>query len=293
MTQQKIAIVTGANNGIGFETAIGMAEAGYNTVLACRSKAKGTSAMAEMQKRVPKGQFALLQLDLSDFGSVRDFAAEFREQFDHLDVLINNAGVLDYSGREASNGYELQLMTNHLGHMLLTSLLLDLMPDDPKSRIVSLSSVAHKGAKIYFDDIHCENQEGVAAYGQSKLACLLFGDELSRRLQAAGKKIHSLSVHPGGSDSGLFDDMSRLQYYTLKILAPFIIHDNASAAKPALHAALAETVKGGEYYGPQGFKELRGNVGLAIRDASAQDEAAAKKFWDISEDLIGEKFCLA
>ncbi len=292
MTQQKIAIVTGANNGIGFETAIGMAEAGYHTVLACRNEAKGEAAMVEMQLRVPDGQFTLLLLDLSDFASVRDFAAAFRSQFEHLDVLINNAGVLDYSGRKAGNGYELQLMTNHLGHMLLTSLLLDLMPDTPESRIVSLSSVAHKGAKIYFDDIHCENQEGVAAYGQSKLACLLFGDELNRRLQAAGKKILSLSVHPGGSDSGLFDDMSRLQYYTMKVLAPFIIHDNASAAKPALHAALSANVKGGDFYGPQGFQELRGKVGPAKRDASAQDPSVAARFWDVSEGLIGEPFKL-
>ncbi len=293
MSQRKIAIVTGANNGIGFETAIGMAEAGYHTVLACRSESKGTAAMAEMQSRVRNGEFTLLPLDLSDFDSLRNFASIFREEFDHLDVLINNAGVLDYSGRKAANGYELQLMTNHLGHMLLTSLLLDLMPDTTDSRIVSLSSVAHKGAKIYFDDIQCENQQGVAAYGQSKLACLLFGDELDRRLQAAGRKVLSLTVHPGGSDSGLFDDMSRVQYYIMKALAPLIIHDNASAARPALHAALSPEVKGGDYYGPQGFQELRGKVGPAIRDAAAQDPGAAARLWEVSEELISEPFKLA
>lgn len=282
--------MTGANNGIGFETAIGMAEAGYHTVLACRSEAKGAVAMTEMQERVPDGKFSLLLLDLSEFSSVRDFSAAFRDQFDHLDVLINNAGVLDYSGRKAANGYELQLMTNHLGHMLMTSLLLDLMPDNSGSRIVSLTSVAHKGAKIYFDDIQCEKQEGIAAYGQSKLACLLFGDELNRKFKAAGKQILSLSVHPGGSDSGLFDDMSRLQYYSMKLLAPFIIHDNASAAKPALHAALSPIVDGGEFYGPQGFKELRGKVGPAIRDAAAQNPDIAARLWEVSEALIGEEF---
>ncbi|WOE75082.1 oxidoreductase [Alterisphingorhabdus coralli] len=292
MSETKIAIVTGANNGIGFETAIGMAKAGYHTVLACRSEAKGKAAMAEMQKRVPGGEFALLLLDLSDFESVRHFATAFRQHYDRLDVLINNAGVLDYSGRKASNGYELQLMTNHLGHMLLTSLLLDRMPDAPESRIVSLSSVAHRGARIHFDDIHCENTEGVAAYSQSKLACLLFGDELNRRLQAAGRQVLSLSVHPGGSDSGLFDDMSRLQYYTMKILAPFIIHNNASAAKPSLHAALSPDAKGGDFYGPQGFKELRGKAGKAVRDASAQDPAVANRLWEVSEKLIGEPFRL-
>ncbi len=292
MREPRIAIVTGANNGIGFETAIGMAKAGYHTVLACRSEAKGQTAMADMKKRVPDGQFTLLLLDLSDFDSVRSFAAAFREQFDHLDVLINNAGVLDYSGRKAGNGYELQLMTNHLGHMLLTSLLLDMMPDMRESRIVSLSSVAHRGAKIHFDDIHCEHVEGVAAYSQSKLACLLFGDELDKKLRAAGREILSLSVHPGGSDSGLFDDMSRMQYYLMKIIAPLITHSNASAAQPALHAALSPNVKGGDYYGPQGFKELRGKVGPAERDASAKDPAAARRLWEVSEELIGEKFRL-
>lgn len=288
----KIAIVTGANHGIGFETAAGMAEAGYHVVMACRNRVKAERARASIIDRLNSGSLDIMVVDLGDFASVRAFARDFHAAYSHLDVLINNAGVLDYSGRRATNGYELQLMTNHLGHMLLTSLLLDLMPDNPESRIVSLSSVAHKGAKIYFDDIHCENKVGVAAYGQSKLACLLFGDELNRRLQAADKKTLSLSVHPGGSDSGLFNDMSRLQYYLMKIIAPLIIHDNASAAKPALYAALSNEVKGGGYYGPQGYRELRGNVGPSIRDASAQDKSVAKKLWDISEELIGESFRL-
>lgn len=294
MTDQKTAIVTGANNGIGFETAIGMAEAGYRTVLACRSEDKAKAAMTEMQQRVPSGQFTLLLLDLSDFDSVHNFASAFREQYGHLDILINNAGVLDYSGRKAANGFELQLMTNHLGHMLLTSLLLDLIPDAAASRIVSLSSIAHRGAKIHFDDIHCEQTEDKgAAYGQSKLACLLFGDELDRRLKAAGRSVVSLSVHPGGSDSGLFDDMSRVQYYLLKMLAPLIIHSNASAAKPSLLAALSPDVRGGEYFGPTGFGEFKGKAGKAKRDASAQDPQVAARLWDVSEKLIGESFKLA
>jgi len=294
MANEKIAIVTGANNGIGFETAIGMAKAGYHTVLACRNAEKAETAMAAMQKKVRKGSFEILIVDLGDFDSIRKAAAAFRERHDHLDVLINNAGVLDYGGRKAPNGYEVQFMTNHLGHMLLTSLLLDLIPDTPQSRIVSLSSVAHKNGAIRFDDIHCETPEKPdTAYCQSKLACLLFGDELNRRLEAAGRKTVSLSVHPGGSDSGLFTDMPRAQYYTLKMLGPFITHSNKSAAQPALHAALSDTVKGGEYYGPQGLMELRGKVGHAKRAPQAQEEETAARLWQVSEEMIGEPFSLS
>lgn len=293
MTRKQIAIVTGANNGIGFETAIGMAKAGYQVVLACRDEEKAKLALAKMKKRVRKGSFEILVLDLGDFGSVRSAAETFRSDHDYLDVLINNAGVLDYSGQTAKNGYELQLMTNHLGHMLFTSLLLDLMPDRAASRIVSLSSVAHKGAHIHFDDIHCvQVSDKGAAYGQSKLACLLFGDELCTRLQGAGRQVVSLSVHPGGSDSGLFADMSRVQYAVLKVLSPFITHSNAFAAKPALYAALSPDVGGGDYYGPQGLMELRGKVGPAKRDAFAQDPSVAARLWDVSEVLIGEGFRL-
>lgn len=294
MASNKTAVVTGANNGIGFETALGMARAGYHTVLACRSAEKAEAAMAAMQKKVRKGTFEILIVDLGDFESIRKAASEFRQRHDHLDVLINNAGVLDYGGRTAANGYEVQFMTNHLGHMLLTSLLLDMMPDTPQSRIVSLSSVAHKNGAIRFDDIHCTKPDKPdTAYCQSKLACLLFGDELDRRLKAAGRKLVSLSVHPGGSDSGLFTDMPRAQYYTLKMLGPFITHSNKSAAQPALHAALSGTVKGGDYYGPQGLMELRGKVGEAKRAPQAQDADTAARLWTLSEEMIGEPFRLS
>ena len=286
---QKIAIVTGANNGIGLETAVGMAEAGWRVVMACRDQAKAEKAKSLVMERLPTAALDIMLLDLSDFASVRTFARDFRARYSHLDVLVNNAGVLLYSAQVNDDGIELQLATNHLGHFLLTALLIDLMPDDPTSRIIALSSVAHKGARIHFADLTCGGQ-GVVAYGQSKLACLLFADELDRRLRIEGLKIKALAVHPGGSDSGLFEEMSRLQYFTLKALSPLITHSNASAAKPALHAALAADVAGGDYYGPTGIMELRGRVGRARRDPITADEGVAKRLWALSEELTGQTF---
>lgn len=288
---RKIAIVTGANNGIGFETAAAMAEAGYHVIMACRNQAKAESARASIVRRVPSALLDVMLVDLGDFGSVRAFAAGFRSAHDHLDVLINNAGILLYSAQTNGNGIEQQFATNHLGHFLLTALLFDLMPDTASSRIVHLSSIAHKGARIHVDDLSCGGSGG-KAYGQSKLACLLFGEELHRRLQAAGRKVRSIPVHPGGSDSGLFDEMSRGQYYFFKVLSPFILHSNLSAAKPALFAALDPAAEGGRYYGPTGFKEFRGKVGLAFRDPSSQDPEQGERLWTLSEDLTGQTFQL-
>ncbi|MEM9470695.1 MAG: oxidoreductase [Pseudomonadota bacterium] len=288
---RKIAIVTGANNGIGFETAIGMAEAGWQVVMACRSQARAEQAKAMIIRRLPAAALDVMLVDLGDFASVRAFARDFRSRYSRLDVLINNAGLLLYSKQTNNDGIELQLATNHLGHFLLTALLIDLMPDDEASRIVALSSIAHKGARIHFENLTCGGDGGVA-YGQSKLACLIFADELNRRLQAAGRKLKALAVHPGGSDSGLFDEMSRLQYFTLKALSPLFTHSNAEAARPTLHAAMAPDVAGGDYYGPTGMMELRGPVGPAQRDAITRDKDVADRLWKLSEELTGQTFSL-
>lgn len=289
----RTAIVTGANNGIGFETTIGMAEAGYHVVMACRSLDKAEEARRAILTRLPGASLHVMQLDLGDFASVRAFADAFRKDYAQLDVLINNAGILLYSPQTNEDGIELQFATNHLGHFLLTQCLLDAMPDDAASRIVSLSSLAHKGAEIHFDDLTCGG-DGLAAYGQSKLACLLFSDELNRRLQASGRSVQAIAVHPGGTDSGLFEDMSRLYYYTLKVLSPFFTHSNASAAKPTLHAALSSDAEGGEYYGPDGFREFRGrSVKLAHRDRVTSDLSVAEQLWRISEQLTAQDFSIA
>lgn len=287
----RIAIVTGANNGIGFETSLAMANYGFKVIMACRNLTKAEKAKSEILQKSPNADLDILQLDLSDLESVRTFAKNFKNKYAQLDVLINNAGVLIYSGKKNKAGVELQFATNHLGHFLLTGLLLEQMPDNSDSRIVALSSLAHKEAKIHFDDLNCETtDDNGAAYGQSKLANLMFADELNRRLKKANKKIVALAVHPGGSDSGLFDEMSKVTYYTFKILSPFILHSNASAAKPSLFAALNPEIKGGEYFGPQGFMEFRGRVGIAKRSDYSKREDIAARLWLLSEKMTDQSF---
>lgn len=286
---RKIAIVTGANHGIGFETTAGLVEAGYHVVMACRNREKAEAARVELLKRAPSASLEIIPLDLGDHDSVRVFAKAFRSAHSYLDVLINNAGILLYSARTNGDGTELQFATNHLGHFLLTTLVIDLMPDDPASRVVALSSIAHKGAAIHFDDLACGGDGGIA-YGQSKLACLLFGDELDRRLLAAGKKIKALTVHPGGSDSGLFGDMGDEQRAAMKKQVEQLLHSNASAAKPSLHAALSADVAGGDYYGPTGPEEMSGDVGHAMRDPICNNAQVARRLWDLSEDMTGSRF---
>lgn len=288
---QKTAIVTGANNGIGFETTVGMAEAGFHVVMACRSQEKAEAAKAEVMQRVPSASLDIILLDLSDQSSVRAFAEAFRARYATLDVLINNAGILLYSAQTNGDGVELQFATNHLGHFLLTALLIDLIPNDPGSRIVSLSSIAHKGASIHFDDLSCGGDGGVA-YGQSKLACLLFGDELDRRLRAAGKVTKALSVHPGGSDSGLFSELDAATKEAMKKQVEQLLHSNEDAAKPSLLAALSDDVEGGDYYGPTGSEEMSGDVGVAIRNPICDDHEVAKRLWRLSEEMANQPFSI-
>lgn len=287
----RIAIVTGANNGIGFETTVGMAKAGFHVVMACRSLEKAEAAKAEVAKRVPSASLDVIALDLSDLGSVRAFAEAFRDRYAKLDVLINNAGILLYSARTNAEGVDLQFATNHLGHFLLTASLIDLIPDDPASRIVSLSSIAHKAASIHFDDLTCGQDPGMA-YGQSKLACLLFGDELDRRLRASGKVLKSLTVHPGGSDSGLFQDLDDASREAMKAQVEQLLHSNEDAAKPSLFAALSDEVEGGDYYGPTGPEEMSGETGIAIRNPICDDHGVAKRLWLLSEEMASQKFAV-
>ena len=285
----QIAIVTGANSGIGFDTAAGMAKAGYHVIMACRSEEKAEAAKALLTNRLPQALIDIMLIDLGDYASIRAFADDYRARYGRLDVLINNAGILLNSAQTGAGGVELQFVTNHLGHFLLTAVLLDLMPDAPASRIIALSSIAHKSAQIDFRDLTC-GRDGLKAYGQSKLACLLFADELDRRLRAAGRKIKALAVHPGGSDSGLFDEMSRWQYLAFKALSPVIAHSNSEAAKPALHAALSRDVEGGDFYGPTGFMEMRGPVGTAQRSSVTANSTIAERLWGLSEELTGQPF---
>lgn len=287
-----VAIVTGANSGVGFEVCVGLARKSMKVVMACRSPEKAETARRQILTHVPGSHLEILRLDLSDFESVGDFARAFREGHDRIDLLINNAGILDYSKRTNDAGVEMQFATNHLGHFLLTALLLDLFPESSASRIVSTSSNAHKKGKIFFDDINCDKAtKWDVPYCQSKLACLIFADELHRRLQSSGKKILSVCAHPGATDSGLFQNMPKVFYRAMQIFVfPFILHSNASAARPTLLAALGDTVKGGQYFGPTGFLEMKGPPGIASRTEYSKDLRVAEKLWTLSEKMTGRGF---
>ena len=256
---KKVAIVTGANSGVGFEVTKGLMKKGYHVVMACRSLEKANSAKEQIIADLSSSDLEVLTIDLSDFESIKSFAKEFKSRFQTLDILVNNAGVLFNKPKINKDNIETQFATNHLGHFLLTSLLIELMPDSNKSRIVSLSSLAHKKSEIFFDDLNCDSQtKWDTAYAQSKLACLMFADELDRKLKTAGKNIISVSAHPGGTDSGLFQQMSPIIMTILRYtFVPIFLHSAENAAKPILTAALDNNVKGGEYFGPTGLREMK------------------------------------
>lgn len=294
--QGKIAVVTGANTGLGYETVINLAKKDCKVIMACRNPDKAEEAKTKIEAKVPGADLGILLIDLSDLSSVRAFAQAFRQQCDRLDLLINNAGIMWPPYSLTVDGFESQMATNYFGHFLLTALLLDLMPDTPASRVVSLSSNAHKlgSGKINFDDLQSEqNYSKTGAYAQSKLACLMFGNELQRRLAKAGKKIRSVTAHPGVANTELARHMPQYQIELVRYtIGPLLSHSPDQAAMPIVMAALDPGVQGGEYCGPQGFLEMKGKPGRAKQSAYAQNQAAAEKLWNVSEELTGCTFAI-
>ena len=292
MDNDKVAIVTGANSGVGYEVVKGLLKKGFLVVMACRNLEKANKAKEQILIDLPSSKLEVMTVDLSNFESIKTFAQDVKSQFQHLDILVNNAGVLFGKPQKNKANIEMQFATNHLGHFLLTSLLIELMPDSKNSRVVSLSSLAHKKSEIFFDDINCDSQsKWDTPYAQSKLACLMFADELQRKLNQAGKKIISVSAHPGGTDSGLFDHMSPILISVLRYtFVPIFLHSNENAAKPILKAALDSEVNGGDYFGPTGLFEMKGPPGIAKRTKYSQREDVAGRLWSLSEELIGSAF---
>jgi NAD(P)-dependent dehydrogenase (short-subunit alcohol dehydrogenase family) len=290
----KIAIVTGSNTGLGYETTIGLAKTGMKVIMACRSKERAEKARSEILAKVPNADLEIMLLDLSKLSSVREFAENFKKKYSKLDLLINNAGIMWLPYSKTEDGFESQMGANYFGHFLFTSLLLDIMPDTPDSRVVSLSGGVHKMGtkKINFDDLHWEKKYSKKdAYAQSKLACLMFADELHRRLERAGRKIFSVSAHPGMSKTELGRNLSKTQTFLIRYtIAPFVIHPVEQAALPTLIAALGTEVKGGEYFGPQGLLEMKGKPGRASKSKYLQNMEAASKLWEVSEELTSCSF---
>ena len=288
----KVAIVTGANTGLGYETAKGLAQADMTVVMACRDLAKAERAKAALLDDVPQAQLEVMALDLSQLASVRAFAQQYRDRHPQLNLLVNNAGIMFPPYAKTEDGYESQFQVNYLSHFLLTALLLDLMPDSTESRVVSLSSNAHKFGKINFADLQSEQKySAVGAYGQSKLACLLFANELHRRLQAQGRQIVSACAHPGVSNTELARHIPKAIQLLLRLTPlPYMAHEPAKAALPTLYAALQPGLSGGAYVGPQGTLEMSGPPGSAPQSDTAQDEAIAQRLWQHSEQLVQRSF---
>ena len=288
----RIAIVTGANAGLGYATALGLARKDITVVLACRNLEKAGAARERILVELPHARLDVMQLDLASLDDVRRFASDFRSRYGRLDILVNNAGLMVPPYSVTEDGFESQFGVNYLGHFLLTGQLLDLMPDSPESRVVTLSSLAHRFGHIRFDDLQWEKKYAKwPAYGQSKLACLMFALELQRRLEAAGRKILSLAAHPGSSRTELQRNTGALE--TLMGTFRFMSQTAAEGALPTLHAVLNPGVKGGEYFGPSGFQELTGDVKPARLSKAARDKKTAARLWSVSEQLAGARFPLA
>lgn len=282
----RVAVVTGANTGLGYETAKALAEHGASVVLAVRDTGKGSLAAARMT-----GDVSVQALDLTSLDSVRTAAAALRSRFGRLDLLINNAGVMYTPKRTTADGFETQFGTNHLGHFALTGLLLDLMLPVPGSRVVTVSSNAHRiRAAIHFDDLQWERSYSrTGAYGQSKLANLMFTYELQRRIAAHGTTV-SVAAHPGVSNTELIRNAPTAMRLPVTWIAPLITQAPAMGALPTLRAATDPGVLGGQYYGPEGFIEFKGHPRLVASSPESYEPAVQQRLWAVSEDLTGVKF---
>lgn len=292
-SKQKRVVVTGANTGIGYFTALELAKRGDHVTLACRNQEKADAAARTIAAQAPSGTVDTARVDLADLASVRDYAASADES---IDVLINNAGVMMPASRaETKDGFELQLGTNHLGHFALTGLLFPKLADD--ARITTIASVAHKQRpKLDFDNLQLEQgyspQRG---YANSKLANILFALELQRRIDRAGLKITSNAAHPGLSATDLYSSPDGLgSNKLLAALAPvmltFFSQSASAGARPTLHAV--DVAGGGSYSGPTSLFETRGKPGPARMTRTAQDPASAAKLWEVSEALTGVRYPL-
>ena len=283
----RVAIVTGANSGIGFETTKALAAKGATVVMACRNLDKAHNAAADIRESVPDASLEILELDLADLHRVRDFVAAFKEAFDRLDLLINNAGVMVPPYGKTANGFELQFGANHLGHFALTGYLMDALQETPGSRVVTVSSGAHRMAKMDFKNLQAEKgYKPWEAYGRSKLANLLFTFELQRRLEDARIDAIAVAAHPGGTKTNLQSNMSAF----VRPLMNLMMQDAAMGALPTLYAATAPDVKGGDYYGPDGFQEMRGYPEKVASSKESKDVGVARQLWVESEKLTGITF---
>lgn len=286
----RIAIVTGANTGLGLETAKALAAHGAHVVLAVRNAEKGKAAAEAITAAHSNADVTLQSLDLSSLESVRRASDELKGRYDKIDLLINNAGVMWTEKSSTADGFELQFGTNHLGHYALTGLLLERLLPVEGSRVVTVSSIGHRiRADIHFDDLQWERDyDRVAAYGQSKLANLLFTYELQRRL--AGTNTVALAAHPGGSNTELARNSPLWVRAVFDVVAPVLVQGADMGALPTLRAATDPAALGGQYYGPDGFMEQRGNPKVVASSEPSYNLDLQRRLWSVSEELTDVVF---
>ncbi len=292
--QGKTIIVTGGNSGLGYESVKAFAQKGARVVLACRNVEKGEKAEHEISKDDPSCDIQVMQLNLANLASVEAFAKQFSEEHKRLDLLLNNAGIMATPDIKTDDGFEAQLGTNHLGHFALTGHLLPLLKATPKSRVVNVSSLAHKAGKIDFSDLMFENKRKftpMRAYGQSKLANLLFTYELQRFFEANNIDCIAAAAHPGGSNTRLANHFETGWLMTqVSKMARGAMQPAAKGALPQIRASVDASVKGGDYFGPYGIGELFGYPVLVSPTKAAKNVADARKLWEASEALTNVKF---
>ena len=297
----KLAYITGANSGIGFHTALELARAGAAVILACRDQGKAEAARQRILAEIPTAKLEIAILDLASLASVRTAAQAFLSTNRQLDLLINNAGIMAIPQRRLTpDGFELQLGTNHFGHFALTGLLLPaLLKSSPTApaRIISVSSIAHRGATMDFDNLNWERDyKPWPAYRRTKLANLLFGFELERRLEHAHASAVSIVVHPGVSKTNLFAAGPGQGRGMAAKFGPLLVglfaQSDAQGALPTLYAATSPDIHGGRFYGPHGFREMRGYPVEVRAEPQAYDEVMAARLWEVSEQLTGVRYSL-
>ncbi|WP_304113905.1 SDR family NAD(P)-dependent oxidoreductase [Mycolicibacterium bacteremicum] len=284
----RTAVVTGANTGLGWETAKALAARGARVVLAVRDLDKGKRAAGQIT-----GDVTVQELDLGSLESVRTAAAELRTAHERIDLLINNAGVMTPPKSTTADGFELQFGTNHLGHFALTGLLLDRLLDTPGSRIVTVSSNGHKmGGAIHFDDLQWERSYSrIGAYAQSKLANLLFTYELQRRLAPRGNTV-AVAAHPGTSSTELARHLPSLARPVTELVTRVAAQPAADGALPTLRAATDPGVLGGQYYGPANVAQWRGAPVVVASSDQSYDIALQQRLWEVSEELTAVTFAV-
>ncbi|MCO6512667.1 MAG: SDR family oxidoreductase [Aridibacter famidurans] len=283
----RVAIVTGSSSGIGEEAAKVLAGKGAEVVIAVRNLEKGEGAKQRILKKYPNARLHLMELDLADLSSVRRFADDFKAGFQRLDLLINNAGVMVPPYSKTKDGFELQFGTNHLGHFVLTARLFDLLKRTDGSRIVNVSSGAHRMGKLDFEDLNWEKRDYSAwtAYGDSKIANLYFTRELASRTESRGEGVKITAAHPGWTATDLQRNSGIANF-----LNGFLAMSVDRGALPTLRAAVEEDAENGEYFGPDGIREMWGYPVRVEPNDLAKDDAIAERLWKVSEEMTGERF---